>query len=222
MEVLFNVNGFYGSCHAIIIAFVTQMSSYKSWRKLILRFSRLLALFYVSVILYVAFYLILGNSLLLFFSSILPPTVAAWLGVRGSLRLGEMCSDPNSVAWQTITCGVSTNIAGVCLKSRVHLCAKRHTCPPPALSWRLRPVGRHRHRCAHSCPSRSLPAALTLCLSAVPVWVFYRLPHRAACKHHCLPGSGVAALGTRWKRRGLLGNSNKIKNSQASTFPVTD
>ena len=134
-----------------------------------------------------------------------------------------MCSDPNSVAWQTVTCGVSTNIAGVCLKGQVQVCAKRHTCRPPALSWRLRPAGRHRRRCAHSCPSRSPPAALTLRLSTVPVWVLDRLPPRAACRHRCLPGSGVAALGTRWKRRGLLaGNSNKIKNSLASTFPVTD
>lgn len=78
---------------------------------------------------YLAFKFTFGNSLFCccFFSAIFLLTVAAWLGVWGSLRLGEMVGytllcDLNCVVWHIITYAISTNLMGAFLKNQVHLC----------------------------------------------------------------------------------------------------
>lgn len=131
-----------------------------------------------------------------------------------------MCSDPDSVAWQIITCGVSTNIAGVCLKKpSSSWCEETHVPPSsPFLETEAR---------GQACPQLCFPEAP--CSSDPPpvfgvqVWVLDHLPHLAACEHHCLPGSGAAAVAPDGRDRVFLQETqNQIKNSQASTFPVTD
>ena len=216
MEVLVNVNGFYGGCHAIVTAFVNTHEILEVMKKINFKIFEIACFVLCFCYIVLSFYLIVDNSLLLFFSSILPPTVTAWLGVRGPLRLGEMCSDPNSVAWQIITCGVSTNIVGAYLKSQVHLCAKRHTCPPPVLSWRLRPEG----RCAHSCASQSLLAALPLlrCPESRCGHLTVSLTRQPVSTAVCQAGSGVTAVGTRWKRRGLLAGNPKSDQEFPSLY----
>lgn len=68
--------------------------------------------------------------------------------------------------------------------------------------------------CFREPPCSSAPPPV----SRVQVWTLDRLPHRAACEHRCLPGSGVTAVGTRWKRRGLLAGNPKSDQEFPSLY----
>ena len=77
MEVLFNVNGFYGSCPAIVTAFVNAHEILEVMKKINFKIFKIACFVLCFCYIVLSFYLIVGNCLLLFFSSILPPTVAA-------------------------------------------------------------------------------------------------------------------------------------------------
>lgn len=173
---------------------------------------------------YLAFKFTFGNSLFcccFFFSAIFLLTVAAWLGVWGSLRLGEMVG---YTLLCDVNCGVTYN--NLCYFHESHGCfsKKPSTSLSPVFGGLWGQEGRLTLRSEQSSSWGLQGAALSLLEGRSPGICAWTLPHQMAFEHQLFAMPCVSSCVYQDEKDSVCLQGTQIRSRipKASKFPLKD